>query len=153
MQKTSKAFTLIEIMVTVVIIGAIAAAALVGYRKTMGMAYERRIMNNMRLIIAAYDIYFIKRGFYPPDGLIELPTIKTRLQNFVTLNIEPESTNERYEYRYNSATQGYELIGLPAFSILGYSCQATYTKRPVSPLKEIICVKSGDCKVIPPSCF
>ncbi len=58
----SKAFTLVEIMVVVVIIGLLAAIAIPAYKKSRTTTQMTTIENNVRQIVQAANIYFLENG-------------------------------------------------------------------------------------------
>lgn len=57
-----KAFTLVEIMVVVVIIGLLAALAIPAFQKVRVAAQDKAVLNNMRILAAAADQYFTEKG-------------------------------------------------------------------------------------------
>lgn len=64
-----RAFTIMEIMVVIVILGAIAGFAIPNYTKSVEQAYERDAIMQLSAIHATNQIYFAKTGAYwPPNG-------------------------------------------------------------------------------------
>jgi prepilin-type N-terminal cleavage/methylation domain-containing protein len=63
-----KAFTLIELIVVVVIVGVIAAFAVPNYRKTIDKTFERDAINQMYTLHAAEQRHFERTGSYYPTG-------------------------------------------------------------------------------------
>jgi prepilin-type N-terminal cleavage/methylation domain-containing protein len=61
-----RAFTLMEIMVVVIVVGVIAGFALPNYGKAVERAYERDGMNNLILLSSAQEAYKSKYGDYWP---------------------------------------------------------------------------------------
>lgn len=57
-----KGFTLVEIMVVVVIIGLLAAMAIPAFQRVRASSQDKTILNNMRVLGAAADQYFMEYG-------------------------------------------------------------------------------------------
>jgi prepilin-type N-terminal cleavage/methylation domain-containing protein len=82
------AFTLIELMVVVVILGIIAAFAIPNYSKAMERSHEKQILLNMQAIASAQVAYKARYGFYwpyPLSGNVGIAQLNPALQ----LNIVP----------------------------------------------------------------
>jgi len=62
MNKTSKGFTLVEIMIVVVIIGLLAAMAIPAFQKVRQSSQDKTVLNNARQLSAAADQYFLENG-------------------------------------------------------------------------------------------
>src|SRR5664280_1683304 len=60
--RSSKGFTLVEIMIVVVIIGLLAAMAIPAFQKVRASSQDKTVMNNMRQLGAAADQYFLEFG-------------------------------------------------------------------------------------------
>ena len=73
-----KAFTLIELMVTVIIIGIIAGFGIPTYTKMIDRAKERDATMNLDIMREATRIYFAREGSYPP-ALANIAAINTTL--------------------------------------------------------------------------
>ncbi len=61
-QLPRRAFTLVEIMVVVVIIGLLVALASPGFRKIRRASQDKAVLSNLRLMVAASDQYFLEYG-------------------------------------------------------------------------------------------
>ena len=61
-ERTASAFTLVEIMVVVVIIGLLAAMAIPSFFKIRDNSQDKIATNNLRLLAAAADQYFLENG-------------------------------------------------------------------------------------------
>ena len=60
--RTTKGFTLVEIMIVVVIIGLLAAMAIPAFQKVRASSQDKAVTNNLRQLSAAADQYFLERG-------------------------------------------------------------------------------------------
>lgn len=60
--RVSPAFTLVEIMIVVVIIGLLAAMAIPGFQKVRTASQDKAVVNNARQLSAAADQYYLEQG-------------------------------------------------------------------------------------------
>lgn len=60
--RSSKGFTLVEIMIVVVIIGLLAAMAIPAFQKVRQSSQDKAVLNNARQLSAASDQYFLENG-------------------------------------------------------------------------------------------
>ena len=60
--RSSKGFTLVEIMIVVVIIGLLAAMAIPAFQKVRTASQDKAITNNLRQLSNAADQYFLEHG-------------------------------------------------------------------------------------------
>ena len=65
--KSSKGFTLVEIMIVVVIIGLLAAMAIPAFQKVRTASQDKAVTNNIRQLGAAADQYFLENGVSSAD--------------------------------------------------------------------------------------
>ena len=61
-KKSTKGFTLVEIMIVVVIIGLLAAMAIPAFQKVRASSQDKAVTNNLRQLGAAADQYFLENG-------------------------------------------------------------------------------------------
>jgi type IV pilus assembly protein PilA len=62
MQRSTKGFTLVEIMIVVVIIGLLAAMAIPAFQKVRRDAIRKTVVNDARLVANAAQQYFMDKG-------------------------------------------------------------------------------------------
>lgn len=62
MNKSTKGFTLVEIMIVVVIIGLLAAMAIPAFQKVRASSQDKAVLNNLRQLSSAADQYFLEKG-------------------------------------------------------------------------------------------
>jgi prepilin-type N-terminal cleavage/methylation domain-containing protein len=64
----ARSFTLVEIMVTVVIIGLLAAIAIPTIGRAKRHSRDSRFINDVRIFTQAFETYAMKTGIWPPDA-------------------------------------------------------------------------------------
>jgi len=104
--KSSKGFTLVEIMIVVVIIGLLAAMAIPAFQKVRQASQDKAVSNNMRQLGAAADQYFLENGT-STAGIASLVGSSNYIKALATV------ANEAYPQTY---TQG---IAITVFSVAG----------------------------------
>ena len=60
--RSTKGFTLVEIMIVVVIIGLLAAMAIPAFQKVRQASQDKAVLNNARQMSAAADQYYLEYG-------------------------------------------------------------------------------------------
>ena len=109
-----QAFTLVEIMIVVVIIGLLAAIAIPAFQKVRQSSQDKAVMNNARQLSAAADQYYLEQGVsIVTQGSLVGATNYVKALNLVA--------NETYP---DSFTQGVTL------TISGVAGQRTVTYSP-----------------------
>jgi prepilin-type N-terminal cleavage/methylation domain-containing protein len=78
MAKANRAFTLVELIVVVIIMGVLTAAAIVQFNKSIQRAAEREAVLNLRAMVGAIQIYHSKNGTWPP-GMANVTAINGTL--------------------------------------------------------------------------
>jgi type IV pilus assembly protein PilA len=112
--RSSKGFTLVEIMIVVVIIGLLAAMAIPAFQKVRQSSQDKAVLNNARQLGAAADQYFLENGVSSvSQGNLVGPTSYVKALNLVA--------NETYPGGY---TQGQTI------TVDGVAGQRTITYAP-----------------------
>jgi type IV pilus assembly protein PilA len=62
MNKNKNAFTLVEIMIVVVIIGLLAAMAIPAFQKVRTASQDKAVLNNARQLSSGADQYYLENG-------------------------------------------------------------------------------------------
>ena len=114
MNKSSKGFTLVEIMIVVVIIGLLAAMAIPAFQKVRTSSQDKAVLNNARQLAAAADQYFLENGV----SLVSQGSLVGATNYVKALNLV---ANETYPAAF---TQGVTI------SVLGIAGQRTITYAP-----------------------
>jgi prepilin-type N-terminal cleavage/methylation domain-containing protein len=87
--RSRSAFTLVEIMIVVAIIGLLAALAIPGFVKTRKQSQGRRIINDARQMDAAIDQWALEKGKKDGDAVVTSQTstyLKTAWKDADLLN-------------------------------------------------------------------
>jgi prepilin-type N-terminal cleavage/methylation domain-containing protein len=66
--RSSVAFTMLELMVVIVIIGILAAMSFTHFNAAKESAYDKEVMANLKLIASAEKIYRMETGAYFPTN-------------------------------------------------------------------------------------
>lgn len=119
-QKSVRGFTLVEIMIVVVIIGLLAAMAVPAFTKVRQSSQDKAIINNIRQIVSAADLYFLEKG---------VTTVATSSLVGATLYIKSIATvaNETYD---TTVTQGLVYNVVAQGRTIRYTSEGTYTVTP-----------------------
>lgn len=97
-----RAFTLVEIMVVVVILGLLAAMAIPGFQRVRHSAVGKRYLNDVRQIVAGAERYAMETGAYPPNGLGALhPNLRGYLPDTLFGTATPLSGVWDWDYDQN----------------------------------------------------
>ena len=74
-----KAFTLMELLIVIVILGTIISAAIPRYQKAIELTYERTAAGNLNVIRTAIEMYKIDHGGYPNGDMNDDAAINSTL--------------------------------------------------------------------------
>jgi prepilin-type N-terminal cleavage/methylation domain-containing protein len=88
LRRRMRAFTLVEVMVVVVIIGMLAAAGIPTYRHITMRSKVTALENDLRQFTAAIQAYTLQNGRWPADGTPrEVPAelVNTLPANFISI--------------------------------------------------------------------
>jgi prepilin-type N-terminal cleavage/methylation domain-containing protein len=98
-RKMTTAFTALELLVVIIIIGILATLSLPNLRKMKEKSYDNEAKATLKLIQAAEKIYYMQNGFYyPPSGTTTHSLLNNNLKVFL-----PTSGHLNWNY---SATAG-----------------------------------------------
>ncbi len=84
------AFTLVEIMIVVVIIGLLAALAIPAFNRVRQKARVTTFINDLRIGKDAFETYALETGGWPPDGAAAMPT---EMSGYMNLNRWGQTTS------------------------------------------------------------
>jgi type IV pilus assembly protein PilA len=84
--RSTKGFTLVEIMIVVVIIGLLAAMAIPAFQKVRASSQDKAVVNNLRQMQAGADQYFLENGVSSVASATIVGTNSSQyVKNFVTV--------------------------------------------------------------------
>jgi prepilin-type N-terminal cleavage/methylation domain-containing protein len=107
-RKRRAAFTLVEIMVVVMIIGLIAAIAIPSMSRARDRVQRTRFINDLRVATAAFELYSLEHGRYPIDrgpGVVP-PGMEEYLTNMNWTAATTIGGNWDWDYRVFGFTAG-----------------------------------------------
>lgn len=100
--KANKGYTLTEMLVVIIIVGILAALALVNYTKAKEQTIDKEARANLKLVQAAQKIYRMENTFYYPNaGTADTSGINTNLRLSM-----PEGASRNWSYSAAAATPG-----------------------------------------------
>lgn len=73
--RSSRGFTLVEIMIVVVIIGLLAAMAIPAFQRVRAQSRVNAFLNDLRVGRDGFDTYALENGVWPPDGASGVPAV------------------------------------------------------------------------------
>ncbi|WP_269541483.1 type II secretion system protein [Cerasicoccus fimbriatus] len=98
------AFTLVEIMTVIVIIGLLAIMGMPAFQKARITAQNTRLANDLRVFAGAFDNYSAEHGAWPPDYAAGV--VPTEMQGYLDPSEFTIRTvvGGRYDWNYNNGT-------------------------------------------------
>jgi len=131
--KNNKAFTLIEILIVVSIIGLLSAGTLLGLGTFRQAGRDTRRMTDLRQIQNALELYYQKNGSYPAAPLSD--STFSGIGGIIAVPRDP-STNAIYGYSVSNCQSGASYVvyanledaNNKALTDMGTICNITCTK-------------------------
>ena len=112
-KRVTNGFSLIEIMITVTILGILISLAIPGLNLVRERAQNARLMNDWRTFATAYKQYILEMGNYPDDG--DPGTIPTGMEDFLRDSQWTDGTfvGGEWDWDFNKygITAGVSLVG------------------------------------------
>lgn len=68
MNKESKGFTIVELLIVIVVIGILAAISIIAYNNVQQKARDSQRAQDIKTIAKALEMYYLDHGSYPPSG-------------------------------------------------------------------------------------
>lgn len=94
--RSTKGFTLVEIMIVVVIIGLLAAMAIPAFQKVRANSQDKAVTNNLRQLSSAADQYFLEYGVSTVQSSSLIGTNQSNyIKNIATVARETYTTTIR----------------------------------------------------------
>ncbi len=91
-RRVTSAFTLVEIMLVVVLIGLLATLALPAFQRIRAASQDKAVLNNARQLSSAADSYYLESGSnYTPSGNLIGATKYVKLLSTVASEIYPDN--------------------------------------------------------------
>lgn len=99
--KNKRAFTLIELLIVIAIIGILAGVVLVSTSSARDSAKDAKRASEIRSVRTALEAYYISNGYYPSSADVIFPGIlSTTLipTYFSAIPMDPDSPSRDYHY-------------------------------------------------------
>lgn len=112
LKNNSKAFTLIELLLVVAVIGILAGVTVtvINPQKQKDIAEDAVRLSNVEKLVAAIEAYYAAEGQYPPEN----PTSDAAFMNYITAWPEPTSAGDTYEYWVSADRQSFTVLVVKA---------------------------------------
>ena len=109
-------FTLVEIMIVVLTIALLSALALPAFRRARTQTQLTAIANDLKQFSAAFDLYAMERGRYPPDSHLPMPyhLPNTEMEEYLTPEKWAEETAVGGYYNWEGP-DSYPYAGIAIF--------------------------------------
>ena len=141
----TKAFTLLELMLAVIIVSAMTAVAIISFSKVMRTTSEQRAALNLKAIHAANEIYTAKNGMYWHTYLADVDAINASLETDIVAG------SAGYSYSVTGCNNDGDCIGSGVCS--GSICTAEYSaEATVSDFGFKVRINQESISIINPCC-
>jgi type IV pilus assembly protein PilA len=114
--RSSKGFTLVEIMIVVVIIGLLAAMAIPAFQKVRSASQNKAVTNNLRQLSAAGQQYFMETGNTTVNSVLLVGTYSSQY-----VKVLATVANETYPTSLNQSDLGITATGIAGTRTVTYS--------------------------------
>ena len=121
-----RGFTLIELMIVVVIVGMLAALAMVQFSAPMEDSLSKEALANLKLIAAAEKIYRMEAGVYITA------TNETVINKLLRLSLPENATTKNWQYNVTATANG-RVFNATATRTRGPRSGRTYDINQTSP--------------------
>ena len=68
MKKSNRAFTIIELMAVIIILGVLSSLSIPGYRKIIARTRQEKMRTTLRLIAKYEELFFLENEYYAPGN-------------------------------------------------------------------------------------
>jgi prepilin-type N-terminal cleavage/methylation domain-containing protein len=92
----SKGFTLVELLITVIIIGILAGSLVVGFGQMRAKTTATRIISDMRTMRSALTLYYLDKGTWPIAG--DWDAVKDYIDSDALSSKDPASVDQQKIY-------------------------------------------------------
>jgi type IV pilus assembly protein PilA len=114
--RSSKGFTLVEIMIVVVIIGLLAAMAIPAFQKVRSASQDKAVTNNLRQLSAAGQQYFLESGNTTVNSVLLVGTYSSQY-----IKVLATVAGEAYPASLNQSDLGVTATGIAGTRTVTYS--------------------------------
>jgi type IV pilus assembly protein PilA len=114
--RSSKGFTLVEIMIVVVIIGLLAAMAIPAFQKVRAASQDKAVTNNLRQLSAAGQQYFLETGNTTVNSSLLVGTNSSQY-----IKVLATVAKEAYPVSLNQSDIGITATGIAGTRTVTYS--------------------------------
>lgn len=140
MKSTRRGFTLVELLITIVVIAILASVTVVSYQGLQNRAHDSIVQSELRKVGQSIEVYMLETSYYP--SLSQFPAITSASANpRVSMNISKDSFDQ-LEYCYS-----YYAPERDNFAVVGTSKSGNkfYVRHDSSAPKQITAANYTPC--------